>query len=208
VTSCLNGGLVRVIRGPKASQFAPTSGYPYDGLFRVERWAHRTGASQFLVCHYLLIAATVENAAVTTPGVDSHISPPSGNVAPGRVTVSVQRVVRSTAVADHVKRLHDHTCQVCGTRLAIGDRGYSEGAHIRPLGRPHDGPDTTSNVLCLCPNCHVLFDNGAITIANDLTIVAAAVPPGNQLRTHAQHDIDISSLAYHAEIFAKVAWGT
>jgi hypothetical protein len=35
-----------------------------------------------------------------------------------------------------------------------------EAAHIRPLGAPHNGPDTLDNTLCLCPNHHVLFDHG------------------------------------------------
>lgn len=38
---------------------------------------------------------------------------------------------------------------------------YAEAAHIRALGSPHNGPDVIENVLCLCPNHHVLFDNGA-----------------------------------------------
>ena len=42
---------------------------------------------------------------------------------------------------------------------------YSEGAHIRPLGKPHDGPDQPDNVLC--PNCHVLFGAGAFAIRPD-----------------------------------------
>jgi putative restriction endonuclease len=52
-------------------------------------------------------------------------------------------LVRSVQIAEYVKRLHDWTC----------DRGYSEAAHIRPLGRPHAGPDVLANVLSLCPNC-------------------------------------------------------
>ena len=34
-----------------------------------------------------------------------------------------------------------------------------EAAHIRPLGAPHNGPDTLDNTLCLCPNHHVPFDH-------------------------------------------------
>jgi hypothetical protein len=34
-----------------------------------------------------------------------------------------------------------------------------EAAHIRPLGAPHNGPDTWDNTLCLCPNHHVPFDH-------------------------------------------------
>ncbi|MGH3370905.1 MAG: HNH endonuclease [Nocardioidaceae bacterium] len=57
-------------------------------------------------------------------------------------------MVRSTEVSRFVRGVHDHTCQICGLRLESPAGGYSEGAHIRPLGRPHDGSDTADNVLC------------------------------------------------------------
>jgi putative restriction endonuclease len=45
-------------------------------------------------------------------------------------------------------------------------------AHIRPLGAPHNGPDVKENIIiCLCPNHHVLFDSGAITLADDLLVI-------------------------------------
>ena len=75
-----------------------------------------------------------------------------------------QRIVRNSEISGRVKKLHDWTCQICGTRIAIPSDAYAEGAHIRPLGRPHDGPDVEENVLCLCPNDHVRFEFGAIVI--------------------------------------------
>lgn len=82
----------------------------------------------------------------------------------------VQRLVRSTTVSRRVKELHGYVCQVCGEQIALASGAYAEGAHIRPLGRPHDGPDAPSNVLCLCPNDHVRFEFGSIVIEEDLTI--------------------------------------
>ncbi|MBT6251913.1 MAG: hypothetical protein HOI84_01280, partial [Flavobacteriaceae bacterium] len=38
------------------------------------------------------------------------------------------------------------------------------GAHIKPLGRPHSGPDVKENLLCLCPNHHDQFDALAFSI--------------------------------------------
>ncbi|MEW2076763.1 HNH endonuclease [Streptomyces sp. NPDC013433] len=40
-------------------------------------------------------------------------------------------------------------------------------AHIRGLGRPHYGPDELQNLLCLCANCHVLFDGLEIYVDSD-----------------------------------------
>ncbi|TJZ42306.1 hypothetical protein FCH28_35515 [Streptomyces piniterrae] len=55
--------------------------------------------------------------------------------------------------------------------MSPGGEAYSEAAHIQALGKPHDGPDTIGNVLCLCPNCHVLFDRGALQLTDDLKVL-------------------------------------
>jgi predicted restriction endonuclease len=94
-----------------------------------------------------------------------------------------------------VKKIHDHTCQACGTRLAVGARGYSEAAHIRGLGRPHNGPDVQDNVLCLCPNCHFLFDTGALLIADDLALTVNNEPAG-ALRVDRRHEVDRHHITY------------
>jgi putative restriction endonuclease len=201
VTSQLTGKPVRVIRGQDSkSPHAPLSGYRYDGLFRVEDAWHSRGRSGFLVCRYRLVKVDAESLPVAPTGTNTAAAPgPDGNVNPGRRASTVQRIVRSTSVVDFVKSIHDHTCQACGARLTIGPRGYSEGAHIKALGRPHLGPDIPSNVLCLCPNCHVLFDGGALIIANDLAIMVNGAAVGT-LRTHSKHAVDSDYLAYHRGI--------
>lgn len=80
---------------------------------------------------------------------------------------------------------------------SVADSGgpYAEAAHIRPLGRPHNGPDICSNILCLCPNHHVLFDAGAFRIAADLTFIGI---PG-MLRVRAGHEVGEEFLAYHRD---------
>ena len=80
---------------------------------------------------------------------------------------------------------------------------YAEGAHIKPLGRPHNGPDSEDNVLCLCPNCHVLFDIGAITIGLDLEVVSGRAESRNRLQTVVGHDVSKEYLAYHRDIYAS-----
>lgn len=86
--------------------------------------------------------------------------------------------------------LHGYRCQVCGETVTTAAGLYAEAAHVRPLGAPHDGPDTASNVLCLCPNDHVRFDGGALTIADDLTIVNASKTAIGKLRTLPSHTLD------------------
>ena len=78
--------------------------------------------------------------------------------------------MRRSSLAKKVKSIYDCQCQVCGTRLETAGGAYAEGAHIKPVGSPHDGPDVLSNLLCLCANCHSRFDKGGFVINDDLII--------------------------------------
>jgi putative restriction endonuclease len=194
VTSQLEGLPVRVIRGSELqSAFAPSTGYRYDGLFYVEdHWHERPPEHGFLRYRYRLVRASDDGEMLVPP-------PPLPPDVPPRVPTTIQRLVRSTEVAKAVKALHDHQCQVCGSRIELGDgRSYSEAAHIRPLGVPHNGPDDPANLLCLCPNDHVRFDYGAIFIAAGGVVVDAAsgVEIGH-LRTNPDHHVGDEFLAYH-----------
>jgi len=107
----------------------------------------------------------------------------------------VLRIVRDTRQARLVKALYDHRCQMCGTKLEGLAGPYAEAAHVRPLGSPHNGPDTLDNILCLCPNHHVLFDHGGVGVAEDLTLVGA----GGSLTVDSKHRLSESHLSYRRE---------
>ena len=116
----------------------------------------------------------------------------------------MQRLVRNTAVTESVKKAHRHRCQFCGIELRDARRQLAEGAHIRPRGRPHNGPDEASNVLCLCPNDHVLFDRGAIYVNEELEIVERASGESRgKLRIVKGHDPSLSQFAYHRALFDR-----
>ena len=196
VTSIATGKPVRVTRGAEhKSPYSPATGYRYDGLFVVEDYWSERGRSGFLVWQYRMTSTATSPPLATQP-----IATPSGNAAPGRAASTTQRIVRSTAVAEFVKQTHDYTCQVCGTRLATPTGAYAEAAHIRALGRPHNGPDETSNVLCLCPNHHVLFDLGMIAVSASFVVLDLA---GGQalgsLRLLPAHTIAIEHVNYHRD---------
>ena len=115
---------------------------------------------------------------------------------------TVQRLVRSTQVVQRVKELHSYACQVCGSAISVRGGRYAEGAHIRPLGHPHDGPDVLSNVLCLCPNDHVRFDFGAIWLDDDLSVVdGLRLETGHRLRTVAGHEVGLAHVRYHRKLW-------
>ncbi|MFD9889497.1 YDG/SRA domain-containing protein [Amycolatopsis sp. NPDC059027] len=205
-TSMITGAPVRVVRGPhRESPHAPRTGYRYDGLFRVVEAGREEGRRGYLVCRFQMVKlasaldVVIPPSEVTIPGVEHHPAPPEGSQTPGRRSTTTQRLVRRTAVADYVKNLHDHKCQACGTRLTVRDQGYSEGAHIQALGGFHCGPDLSANMLCLCPNCHVLFDYGVLTVQDDYSILRDGVPDGRTLRTHPLHVIGKEYLAHHRE---------
>lgn len=74
---------------------------------------------------------------------------------------NIDSIVRNLSLVRLVKRLRNNTCQICNLRLEVGNNSfYSEVHHIRPLGIPHNGPDIISNMMCVCPNCHIRLDYG------------------------------------------------
>ena len=105
----------------------------------------------------------------------------------------VSRIVRDTYIANEVKALYDFNCQVCGLKIDTPKGPYAEGAHIKPLGKPHDGPDLISNILCLCPNHHVMFDRKVFTINDDFSLSGIE----GHLRIHKNHSIEPEFIAYH-----------
>jgi putative restriction endonuclease len=53
------------------------------------------------------------------------------------------------------------------------------------------------NILCLCPNHHVLFDNGAFGVNDDLTLIGLR----GRLVVHKRHPLGLHHLAHHRERF-------
>ena len=104
-----------------------------------------------------------------------------------KIRTKVYRSLRDTRLVRQLKRVHQDRCQICGTVLVIGEFSYSEGHHIKPLGK--DGPDVAGNILILCPNHHVLLDYGAIKLSLD------------DLRTDTRHVIDSKYIEWHNQNF-------
>jgi putative restriction endonuclease len=197
--NCLEGLPVRVIRGYQGDPaYSPPYGYRYDGLFRVDEYWQKTGQDGFQVWQFRLVA--LDDDDLHPPEESEEPRTPE---TPARAESTIQRIVRSNQVAEKVKQLHDHTCQVCGIRLTTPAGPYAEAAHIRALGVPHNGPDVLDNLLCLCPNDHVLFDKGAIYIASDYVIRRELDHSAlGALRVKPGHVIADSYIAYHREHFA------
>ncbi|MFB3168466.1 HNH endonuclease [Neobacillus sp. 179-C4.2 HS] len=88
-----------------------------------------------------------------------------GTNIPNRIDRKVISTERNQSLSQTLKSLYKHQCQVCGEKVQIGLNEYSsESHHIQPVGGNHQGPDIASNIIILCPNHHLMFDRGAITI--------------------------------------------
>jgi putative restriction endonuclease len=195
VRSQVTGLPVRVFR--KVTAPAGGQAFRYEGLFRVVSRDCRPGRSGFLVFLFRLepVQAAGDALAPARPYAPPDVFSTATTLAEpvARYEATVSRLVRDTALTRQVKTLHGYRCQVCGERLATPGGFYAEAAHIRPLGAPHHGPDVLSNVLCLCPNHHALFDFGSFGVADDYTLLGLA----GQLRRLPAHQPNLGQLAYH-----------
>lgn len=120
---------------------------------------------------------------------------------------------RNQALALELKRHYDFRCMACDAALivAIGpERYYSEAAHIKPVGMPHNGPDAASNMIVLCPNHHLQFDRGVISLESrtDQKRFVSHIPGdpvhGRPLLLNAPHVLDQACVDWHAAFFASV----
>jgi putative restriction endonuclease len=194
--SCIQGLPVRVLRGATGDpQYSPSSGYSYDGLFDVQSYWQATGRSGYKICRFVLVAQLAQNTTTNPPP-----APPPG---PGGVAfVSAQRTVRNTAVTQWVKALYGCACQVCGTKLQTAAGPYAEGAHLRPMGNPHNGPDSVDNVLCVCPNDHVRIDYGEIGFDSSWNVIQLATGQViSPLTIHPKHRLNQAHATYQRSLF-------
>lgn len=202
-TSCDRGLPVRVIRGSRGDpEYSPAKGYRYDGLYTVSRYWPEPGVDGFLIWRFELHAFETDSIPVVAARLipDGHDQPERRPTAPGT------RVVRDLRLATWVKEVHDWTCQMCEERIVTPAGEYAEAAHITPLGHPHNGPDHTANLLCLCPNCHARFDKHARFIDDTDGVVDVATNQNvGMLRRHPNHHIDDRHLAAHRERSVRAA---
>lgn len=196
--SCENRLPVRVIRGAhKNSKFAPETGYRYDGLYYVTEYWHEKGKSGFIVWRFRLEKVERIHKEYNDTEDNSILNEPDSNYnKTERKEYVVNRIIRETKIASFIKELYEHTCQICGIQIITPVRIYAEAAHIKALGKPHNGPDTKENILCLCPNHHTMLDLGIITIEEDMSIIGFET---GKLFVNSKHNLDLECIKYHHE---------
>ncbi|MCB2378051.1 HNH endonuclease [Hymenobacter sp. BT635] len=184
--------------------------YRYGGLYRVSSYWQEQGRSGYKIWRFRLemlpdeLFSEAEVAVTATPDLFQAEEPVAAyNPAPRRL-ITTLRIVRDTAVSRQVKQLYSYQCQVCATRLNSAAGPYAEAAHVQPLGAPHHGPDVLSNVLCLCPNHHILFDLGSFAVRNDFSLLGL----DGRLTLHRQHRLEPLFLKYHREHYFRATEAT
>ena len=124
---------------------------------------------------------------------------------PDRVDTSIKRIIRDSKLSIVLKLLYEYKCQICGCRINLANRRpYSETHHIKPLGDPHNGPDTKKNMIVLCPNHHAMMDLDVIAIDPDTMIVVGS-KKSRKITSHDNHVISREFLQYHLDnVFGKI----
>jgi putative restriction endonuclease len=195
----MNEGLpVRVIRGHKhKSTYSPTTGYTYAGLYSVVDAWEETGESRFKICRFRLVYTGGDVERKTAEEIERELDDLDHSVREKkRVKGTILRIVRDTKIAHDLKVLYKHRCQVCNIAIPTKNGLYSEGAHIKPLGKPHNGDDSLANLICLCPNHHVMFDKGVFAIKDNFELIG--VETGILILLD-EHKINKENLRYHRE---------
>lgn len=186
---------VRVSRGYQI-QNGPVSGYRYDGLYYVTKYERIRGKRGFYICRFHLQSET------SLKELENKLSGNLKNnyVSPSRSSSTVNRLNRKVALSEKVKKMYDFKCQVCNIRLASPSGPIAIGAHIKPLGMPHNGPDVIENMLCLCPNHHDQFDYHSFYIEPEtLTIIGLENFENRRLTVDKKHKIEKDFLNYRKE---------
>lgn len=191
ITSMVQGLPVRVIRGKHpGSPFAPPNGYLYSGLYLVASWWMERGRDGYQIVRFRLDRlddqVPLEPRGALQPEIEF-------------ATTTVTRRIRESRLSREIKELYRNECQLCGTAVpGFEERTYAEGAHVKPLGRPHLGPDAADNILCLCPNHHTQLDIGGMMISDDMVALdATSSTPIAPLQFRKSHRIEVSNVRYH-----------
>lgn len=192
---------VRVTRGHQIKT-GPQAGYRYDGLYRVKRYERVKGLRDFYICRFHLVS----DMALEEIELSARDTFKPEYTSTERIEVTTQRLIRNPNISEHLKKLYGYRCQVCQTLLHSPNGPIAIGAHVRPLGKPHDGPDALSNMLCLCPNHHDQFDRLAFYIdPKDLMIVGLDGYDGKRLVVASKHRVDHDMLEYHKQRYEQVS---
>lgn len=185
---------IRVIRWFKhKSKFSPKEWYSYAWLYSVvDAWQEKW-KSWYTICRFRLVYTGWNKYRKTPYDIELNYTKKDRKF----VETTVLKVVRDTKISRGVKSLYNYECQVCWLVIETDHSRYAEWAHIKPIWRPHNWEDNPNNLICLCPNHHVMFDKGIFSIENDFSFIGKI---NWKLNVSEKHKIDNQNLLYHRTI--------
>lgn len=161
-----------------------------------------------------LIASLVDDFSEEATSVSSDIRNAKcedvSELPEGKESVQHRRTVRETVernriLVNKIKNMYNDRCQVCGERRRQGaNSGYSEVHHIMPL--QNDGPDKPENIVVLCPNHHLDFENGMLTVDPQSLEISHSYEShvdGRNMLVAEGHAIGAEYLAFHNMVVAN-----
>lgn len=97
---------------------------------------------------------------------------------------------------EYLKILYNNQCQICGETIEISFGSFLSEVHHLSNSRLSPG---LGNMIVVCPNHHVMFNRGAITIDIDKKIVihCNSDNPLNNKQIQLKHEINRGYLEYH-----------
>ena len=111
---------------------------------------------------------------------------------------------RNVTRARRLKELYDYSCQVCGQTIRLEkEKLYAETHHVRPRNK-HKGEDFWDNMIVLCPNHHVEFDNGVVCIDPKTLRFKHKFErkiDGRKIRMIGEHRLKKENLEYAKKVF-------
>ncbi len=186
---------VRVTRGHQL-QNGPDSGYRYDGLYYVTSYERVLGKSGFYICRFHL------ESELTIDDLENKLEQnlPQSYETAKRKETTINRLSRNIRLREKVKEIYEFRCQVCNILLKKPGGAIAIGAHIKGLGKPHNGPDVLGNMLCLCPNHHDQFDAFSFYIDSEsYEIKDLDELKGSKLFVKKLHKLESEFLDYHKQ---------
>ena len=197
--SCKYNLPVRVTRGYQIKN-GPTKGYRYDGLYYVNKFERVKGKSGYYICRFHL------GSEKQIDTLEKEIKP---NLKPDykradRAATTVSRIKRDVSLSENIKEIYGYKCQVCNVYLKTPYGAIAIGAHIKGLGKPHNGPDVIENMICLCPNHHEQFDDHGFYIDPETYEIKGLEGfEGKKITLNKKHNIEKSFLKYHLKDYNR-----
>jgi len=197
--SCKYSLPIRVTRGHQIKN-GPTKGYRYDGLYYVNKFERVKGKSGYYICRFHL--SSEKQIDILEKEIKANLKPDYKRA--DRAATTVSRIKRDVSLSENIKEIYGYKCQVCNVYLKTPYGAIAIGAHIKGLGKPHNGPDVIENMICLCPNHHEQFDDHGFYIdPNTYEIKGLEDFEGKKITLNKKHNIEKSFLKYHLEDYKK-----